>query len=46
MNHDVFQNEKLEERDNVTSCVLNSTNYDAKLFTICKTQSIKKVSCD
>ncbi len=46
MNHDVFRNENLEEKDNVTSCVLSSTNYDAKLFTICKAQFVKKVLCD
>ncbi len=36
MNHNVFRNENFEGRDNVMSCVLSSTNYDAKLFTICR----------
>ncbi len=36
MDYDVFRNENFEEKDSVTSCVLNSTNYDAKLFTTCK----------
>ncbi len=46
INHDVFQDENLEKEDNVTSCVLSSINYDAKLFTICRAQLVKKVSCD
>jgi len=46
MNYNVFWDENLEEGDNVTSCVLSSINYDAKLFTICKAQLVKKVSCD
>ncbi len=46
MNYNVFRNKNLEEKNSVTSCVLSSTNYDAKLFTICRAQSIKKVLCD
>ncbi len=46
MNYNVFRDKNLEERDSVTNCVLNSTNYDAKLFTICRAQFVKKVSCD
>ncbi len=46
MNYDVFWNENLEEEDSVTSHVLSFTNYDAKLFIVCKAQFAKKVSCD
>ena len=46
MNYNVFRDKNLEEKNSVTSCVLSSTNYDAKLFIVCRVQLAKKVLCD
>ncbi len=46
MNQDVFKTKTLKKGDSVTSRVLKSIDHDAKLFTICRAQLVKEVSCD
>ncbi len=46
MNYNVFQDENLKKKDSVTSYVLSSIDYDAKLFIVCRAQFVKKVLCD
>jgi len=43
IDYNIFETKNLEEKDNVTSCVLSSTNYNTKLFIVCRTQFAKKI---
>jgi len=46
MDQDVFGTKTLEKGDSVTSRVLRTADHGAKLFTICRAQPAKEVSCD
>jgi len=43
INYNIFETENLGEKNSITNCVFSSTDYNTKLFTVCRAQSAKKV---
>ena len=43
INYNIFETENFGEKDSITNYVFSSTDYDAKLFTVCRAQSAKKI---
>ena len=43
IDYNIFETENLEKKNSITSCIFSSTDYNIKLFTVCRTQSVKKV---
>ena len=43
IDYNIFETENLEKKNSITNCIFSSTNYNTKLFTIYRTQFVKKV---